>query len=183
MPTKDRPDLEALMERARSTSPTADQREEQRRSFAYGNLAIDNMAITREMIDEAASSIDAGMDCSRLGATWPEPREPDTRLHESPLLNRAEHWKQLQYPIQCGDSVLHRPSGETWVVAAADHDSDSVMWCGRPEGWALISHCEINRRASRASSAKLHAELSGLRRRLADRVYGPDNSKFPAWRP
>ena len=38
---------------------TEEQREEQRRSFAYGNAAFENPNITREMIDEAADRIKA----------------------------------------------------------------------------------------------------------------------------
>lgn len=35
----------------------ADEREAQRRSFAYGNAHLDNPAITREMIEEASDSL------------------------------------------------------------------------------------------------------------------------------
>lgn len=38
----------------RSLNMTPEQREEQRRSFAFGNANLDNPAITREMIDDAA---------------------------------------------------------------------------------------------------------------------------------
>lgn len=75
-------------------------------------------------------------------------------------------------PIQCGDWVLHRPSGETWVVAAADHERDDLMWCGWPEGMARVSDCDVIKRAAPEWSRKLHLELSGARRRMADRVYG-----------
>lgn len=75
--------------------------------------------------------------------------------------------------INCGDSVLHRPTGERWIVAAADMANDDLMWCGWPEGMARVSDCEVVRRASPEERRKLHSELSGSRRRMADRVYGP----------
>jgi hypothetical protein len=75
--------------------------------------------------------------------------------------------------INCGDHVLHRPSGEEWVVAAADHTNDQLMWCGWPEGCAKISDCRVIRRAAPWEAAMLHAQLSGARRAMADRVYGP----------
>ncbi|HSV00575.1 MAG TPA: hypothetical protein VLI91_10755 [Roseiarcus sp.] len=49
--------LELLIEAARSASPSAQQQEEQRRSFAYGNTAFENSLITRQMIDEQAEAI------------------------------------------------------------------------------------------------------------------------------
>ncbi len=48
--------LAALLERARSVIMTPEQREQQRRSFAYGNTKIENDLITREMIEEAANA-------------------------------------------------------------------------------------------------------------------------------
>jgi hypothetical protein len=49
--------LEMLIEAARSATPSAQQQEEQRRSFAYGNTAFENSLITRQMIDEQAEAI------------------------------------------------------------------------------------------------------------------------------
>lgn len=78
--------------------------------------------------------------------------------------------------INCGDTVFHKPSGEKWLVAAADHERDEIMWCGWPEGRAKISDCEIVRRATADKSAALHRELSGARRAMADHVYGEQES-------
>jgi hypothetical protein len=50
-------ELEALIEAARKASPSPQQQEEQRRSFAYGNTAFENVLITREMIDAQAEAI------------------------------------------------------------------------------------------------------------------------------
>jgi hypothetical protein len=41
-----------LIDAARSRSISPDERQAQRRSFAYGNTKIENDRITREMVDE-----------------------------------------------------------------------------------------------------------------------------------
>jgi hypothetical protein len=50
-------DLKALIEAAKKVTPTPEHREEQRRSFAYGNTAYENDRITREMIDRQAEKL------------------------------------------------------------------------------------------------------------------------------
>jgi hypothetical protein len=50
-------DLKLLLEAAKSAKTTAAQREQQRRSFAYGNTAFENQRITREMIDRQAEAL------------------------------------------------------------------------------------------------------------------------------
>jgi len=52
-------DLQRLIDAARRHPFTEDEREAQRRSFAYGNTKIENDLITREMIDEADERIKA----------------------------------------------------------------------------------------------------------------------------
>ena len=47
------PTLDVLIEAARSHVMTADERRRQAISFAYGNLAIENSGITREMVEQA----------------------------------------------------------------------------------------------------------------------------------
>lgn len=49
---------------------------------------------------------------------------------------------------RCGDHVLHKPSGETWVVAWCE--GDDLAWCGWPNGIARTSDCQIVHRASDA---------------------------------
>jgi hypothetical protein len=51
-------ELEKLLEAARSRSLTVEEREEQRRSFAYGTAKIENTRVTREMVDEEAEALD-----------------------------------------------------------------------------------------------------------------------------
>jgi hypothetical protein len=46
--------LKTLLEAAKKAEPSAAQREDQRRSFAFGNTAFENSLITREMVDRQA---------------------------------------------------------------------------------------------------------------------------------
>lgn len=50
-------DLKNLIEIAKRVQPTAEHREEQRRSFAFGNTAFENSRITREMVDRKADEL------------------------------------------------------------------------------------------------------------------------------
>lgn len=52
--------LEKLEKMARTVKMTPQQKEQQRRSFAYGSAAIENSHITRESISRAAEEIAAG---------------------------------------------------------------------------------------------------------------------------
>lgn len=49
--------LKALIDAARKIPVSAEQREQQRRSFAYGNTAFENSRITREMVDREAEKL------------------------------------------------------------------------------------------------------------------------------
>lgn len=46
--------LSRLIEMAKAVRVSDEQREEQRRSFVYGNTAFENPQITREMVDRLA---------------------------------------------------------------------------------------------------------------------------------
>jgi hypothetical protein len=50
-------DLAALLEAAKRAEPSPEHREEQRRTFAYGNTAFENRRITREMVDREAEKL------------------------------------------------------------------------------------------------------------------------------
>ena len=52
-------ELQELIEWARTRPFSAEERQAQRRSFAYGNTKIENDLITREMIAEADERIEA----------------------------------------------------------------------------------------------------------------------------
>ncbi|HTR27459.1 MAG TPA: hypothetical protein VMI10_26050 [Terriglobales bacterium] len=60
--------LEDLLEAAKNVVPTPEEKEQQRRSFAYGNTNIENSRITREMVDRADDA---------LGKPQGEPRRPE----------------------------------------------------------------------------------------------------------
>jgi hypothetical protein len=55
-------ELEELLEWAKKVAMTAHEKEEQRRSFAYGNTNIENPLITRETVDKQAEQLKAGND-------------------------------------------------------------------------------------------------------------------------
>jgi hypothetical protein len=50
-------DLDAMIGRAKAVAMTEAEKEEQRRSFAYGSAKIENEDITREMVDAAAERL------------------------------------------------------------------------------------------------------------------------------
>ena len=49
--------IKELLEAAKAAKPTPEQREEQRRSFVYGNTHLENEMITREMVDAEAEKL------------------------------------------------------------------------------------------------------------------------------
>jgi hypothetical protein len=49
--------LSRLIELARAVTVSDAQKEEQRRSFVYGNTALENQQITREMVDRQAERL------------------------------------------------------------------------------------------------------------------------------
>lgn len=51
--------LKELLDAAKLANPTPQEKEEQRRSFAYGNTKIENSRITRETVDQEADSLGA----------------------------------------------------------------------------------------------------------------------------
>jgi hypothetical protein len=53
-------DLKKLLEAAKTAKPTPEHREQQRRSFVYGNTHFENELITREMVDLEAEKLAKG---------------------------------------------------------------------------------------------------------------------------
>ena len=51
--------LQELLDQAKRAVPSAEEKEEQRRGFAYGNTKIENPRITREMVDREADALGA----------------------------------------------------------------------------------------------------------------------------
>jgi len=50
-------ELKRLLDLARKHQMTPEEREAQRRSFAFGNANIDNPDVTRELVDEVAERL------------------------------------------------------------------------------------------------------------------------------
>ena len=65
-----------------------------------------------------------------------------------------------QVPWRAGDHVLHKPSGETWVVAFADEEN--VAPCGWPNSLAKRSDCEIVKYVHDREHYELLQELARL---------------------
>lgn len=59
-----------------------------------------------------------------------------------------------------GDHVLHRPSGETWVVAVAVPDRNQLIACGWPLSIERLSDCEVLSECSIKESRELAMELA-----------------------
>jgi hypothetical protein len=49
--------LKELVEKAKRVKASPEQKEEQRRSFAYGNTNIENPRITRQTVDQEAEKL------------------------------------------------------------------------------------------------------------------------------
>lgn len=66
-------------------------------------------------------------------------------------------------PIDTADTVLHGPTGETWIVAYVD--GDQLAWCGWPDGTARLANCTLTEKASPAERLALlkHMVSSGSR--------------------
>jgi hypothetical protein len=62
---------------------------------------------------------------------------------------------------RCGDHVLHRPSGEQWVVAWAE--GGRIAWAGWPPGTALSADCDVVRRCSDDEHRRQVAMCEGSR--------------------
>lgn len=46
--------------------------------------------------------------------------------------------------IRPNDTVLHKPTGETWVVCGVNHDLKTLIPCGYPfPSMALLEDCEL----------------------------------------
>jgi hypothetical protein len=61
--------LQDLLEFAKDIVLTPEEKEQQRRSFAYGNTVIENPRITRDIVDRAADEL--GNPSSLRSGGWP----------------------------------------------------------------------------------------------------------------
>lgn len=76
-------------------------------------------------------------------------------------------------PIKTGDTILHKPSGEKWVVAFAD--AGYVCACGWPESYGKEEDCEIIESVSEDESLILLRKIASKqnddsRKRFALRI-------------
>ena len=62
--------------------------------------------------------------------------------------------------MRCGDTVLHVPSGEEWLVAYVN--GDYLAWCGWPPGEALVSDCRLVEACSAEEHLKLLRQLAAM---------------------
>lgn len=65
-----------------------------------------------------------------------------------------------QQLIDTGDTVLHGPSGEEWVVAHVD--GDRLAWCGWPPGEVPLADCTLVKKAEPSYREKLLLDLANL---------------------
>lgn len=66
--------------------------------------------------------------------------------------------------IDIADTVFHRPTGETWVVARVDYDegkeTGQIYWMGWPPGCAQIEDCELKEKATPEQRRRLLEEIA-----------------------
>lgn len=66
---------------------------------------------------------------------------------------------------RAGDLILHRPSGETLMVAYVD--GQNLAWCGWPAGEANLSDCEIKKPCTDEEHMKMLLTLASGSGKLA----------------
>ena len=79
----------------------------------------------------------------------------------------------INLPPKTGDTVLHKPSGETWVVAGVQNGD--LYPCGWPLGIAKLADCEVTERCSEEEHLKLLKQLAAMERDWRD-GYDPRKS-------
>ena len=62
--------------------------------------------------------------------------------------------------LDTGDRILHRPTGETWIVACVQ--GDRLSWCGWPRGTAALSDCTLVKKATAEERHKLLREMAEM---------------------
>ncbi len=77
------------------------------------------------------------------------------------LIVARNHREKVMTDIDTGDSVIHRPTGETWLVAHVD--GDRLYWCGWPPGCAALSDCTLVEKATPEARDKLIRDLAAMR--------------------
>lgn len=62
--------------------------------------------------------------------------------------------------IDTGDVVLHKPSGEEWVVACVTEPY--LYWCGWPYGDARLDDCELIRKATPEEKLRILKDCAAM---------------------
>lgn len=71
--------------------------------------------------------------------------------------------------IMPNDIVLHRPSGETWVVCGVNHETGQLIACGYPfPSKAKVEDCEL-------LEARYHVEPQSIEEINILKSHGLDN--------
>lgn len=84
----------------------------------------------------------------------------------------------MEDQIDTGDTIYHKPSGETWLVAYATERE--VCCCGWPCSYAKIADCELKEKASEQERQDMLEKLAAItaqsdpRRRHARHVLSRD---------
>lgn len=61
--------------------------------------------------------------------------------------------------IMAGDTVFHRPSGETWVVCGVNHDMGELIPCGWPfPSLARLEDCTLLEKRKTAGQPEEYAK-------------------------
>lgn len=63
--------------------------------------------------------------------------------------------------MDTGDIVLHRPTGERWIVAFVS--GEYLSWCGWPEGVARVEDCELVKTATPEQRRSLLHQLAEMK--------------------
>lgn len=69
--------------------------------------------------------------------------------------------------MKCGDTVKHRPTGETWTVAFVE--GENLSWVGWPYGYAKISDCDLVEECSLSEHVALLRRIEVYRPEGGDR--------------
>lgn len=61
--------------------------------------------------------------------------------------------------LRCADHVLHRPTGEKWLLAC-DEQNGEIICCGWPETFARASDCDLLKAATDEERLELLREVA-----------------------
>lgn len=80
--------------------------------------------------------------------------------------------------IRPNDTVLHRPSGETWVVCGVDHEKGELIPCGYPfPTLAKLNDCELVEERYHIE-CQSEEQIKALQKHGLDRFIDPLSAMF-----